>query len=350
VLSEARSTRLSPAVEDARKVAPQAVLRADQLAERAERAFREDRLAEAQVLGEQANAAYVRATATARQVRADQRLIRAKAELEQHAAALAAIDEEQTRVARETDDLEARARILQEADPRAPLKPGSPERERARADAARSLLAHSRLLCAAARLLNPANAELGATDGAIEALAARLDPRSARAGAAPTPPEARRVSPLDEALSLRSTCLRLLSSARRPALEKAPASGQGDRVLAQLSAQGREPYRDDRGVVVTLRAPFENGTLGSAAREQFAALGSVAKAESVPLLVVLHGKGTAEDADARSSAVAEVLRQAGAPRVETRFVGTALPLLDPKRSGAEQRNTRLEVIFVTPSP
>jgi hypothetical protein len=285
-------------------------------------------------------------------VRADQRLVRAKAELEQQAAALAAIDEEQTRVARETDDLEARARILQEADPRAPLKPGSPERERARADAARSLLAHSRLLCAAARLLSPANAELGATDGAIEALAARLDPRSARPqpGAAPTPPEARRVSPLDEALSLRSTCLRLLSSARRPPLERAPASGQGDRVLAQLSAQGREPYRDDRGVVVTLRAAFEGGTLGSAAREQLAALGSVAKAESVPLLVVLHGKGTAEEADARSSAVAEVLRQAGAPRIETRFVGTALPLLDPKRSGAEQRNTRLELIFVTPSP
>jgi len=338
VMSEVERTREGPAALDAKQTAPQAYARAEQFRKRAEAAYESDDLASAQIWSEQALAAYLRATVEARLTRAENGLAQARVLEKQQAERLAQLEGEQQRVAAEAADLELRFKVARDAEPLAASAPASAEREQARLAAAKALLSQAKLLCLSARLLEP-NRE------GLQPLIGKLGELSSKLG---TPPV-----PIDDAISVRSSCLRELTLARRPATQKAPEAGVTDALLSDLSNASLLPFRDDRGVVVTLRGLFSTkDQLSPDGTTKLDLLGKVAKAHpEFPLLAVVHGaRGNATAADAaQATAVAEALKKAGASRVETDAAGGAEPVLDPARPGASERNTRVEIVFVSPS-
>jgi outer membrane protein OmpA-like peptidoglycan-associated protein len=342
VLAEAASVSTTPAAKEAERLAPQAFAEAERIRREADKAHEQGDGAAAQILGEHAIAAHTRAVVLARRVKAEQRLAQAELELSKAQAELADLDAKQRFAATEADDLEKRVRMFEDALPLAPNAPASPEREKARLEAARSMASQARLLCLSTRLLAESAEGLAETLAKLDALDAQL---AKPAGA----------TPIDEAIRLRATCLRQLTLVRREPLRKAPADGRSDALLAELSRSGDLfPFRDDRGVVITLRGLFAPGaqTLNATGAERVALLGRVAKAHpDFPVLVVVHGqqlKPTPED-ERRGRAVADALRQAGASKVAVHAAGGAQPVAAPERGGAAARNQRIEIVFVTPS-
>ncbi len=341
ILGQVDAVRASPAAATARELAPQAFLAAEQLRTRSRTAADAGNLPAAQVLGEHAVAAYEHAFVLARLASAEQRLARASLEVERARKELAAIDEQQRRVAAEADAIELRAQVLRDLEPLPTSGAAAPERERARRQAARSIVLQANLTCTATRLLSPEADGLAAAIDALSGLDRRLTDPGERA-------------PIDDALRARSRCLELLTTVRRAPPTGSPDPSAADALLAALSERGRQlVFRDDRGVVVLLRDPFDAGnSLTPAAAAEVAALGQVAREHAAfPVLVVGHGPGgAARSAGLRAERLAEALRRGGAPRVEFALAGDALPLVDPGRRGAAERNSRYEIVFVAPVP
>jgi hypothetical protein len=341
VLGEADTVRKSPAATTARPLAPQAAAYADRLLADAEKSQKQGDVARSQILGERAIASYHHMVALARLAAAERRLELARAERTRIERSLADLTSERRRVAAEAEDLELRARVVRDAVPIAHSRPTTPEREQARRDAARALGTQARLLCVATRMLDPKAPTLGADLAALDSLDGKL--RQGSGGV-----------PIDEALRLRSACLHALTLARRGATHSSPAAGGADELLADLGRlDGLYPYRDDRGVVVTLRGLFApDGTLSPAARPELDRLRVFAKAHpDFPLLAVLHsasGPAGALD-ERRGQALREALRTGPDIRVETQAAGSSEPLVDPKQPGARARNERVEIIFVCPT-
>ena len=106
-------------------------------------------------------------------------------------------------------------------------------------------------------------------------------------------------------------------------------------------------------VVVTLRGVFgKDSTLNANAASTLQALGRVAGSHpTFPILVVLHrsGGGSVERDKPRLDSLATALKNAGAARIESASGGDAVPVVDPSRPGANERNERVEVVFVAPS-
>ena len=341
VLSDVEAVEKSPAAAESKRLAPQAHAHADLLRRRADQAYEAGDRAKAQALGEHALAAYTHAFVLARLAKAEQELARARQALAKAETELASLDEQQKRISVEADDLELRVKVARDAIPLLPNSPGSPERETARREAAVALSGQARLLCLAARLLDAKVDGLDAASGRVDALEQKL---AAPGGAVP----------IDDAIVARSTCLKLLTQARRPARRSAPAAGQEDALFAELAQVGDlMPYRDDRGIVVTLRGIFaKTETVSKAGTEQLTLLARVAKAHpDFPVLVVVHSSlGTATPRDTkRADAIAELLRGAGAPKVEARAAGGGQPVANPARPGAPARNERIEIVFVSPA-
>lgn len=340
VLGELDRTEASPRVAVARSEAPQATARAELLQKRAERAHDAEEPAAAQILGEQALAAYQRAVILSSLARADTRALAAEAKLVQIEAELRQVNEIQQKLEADTRALELRLKVARETLPD-PVSgpPQSPDRELARREAARALVAQARLLCTAARLLDAKRPSLDAAFAQLSELEGRL-PKSAFA-------------PIDEARVSRSTCLRELSTSRRAKIQANPASPAADKLLSELSDASLLPSRDDRGVVVTVQRPFEkDDQLSADATQRLTALALVAKSHpDFPVLVVVHSSARlpAERENVRSVRVSTALREQGAPNVTGTSVGSALPGLDPKKPGAAARNERVEVVFVAPT-
>lgn len=338
-LTRAAEAERAPAVAQAKNQAPQAHARAQDLLRRAEAAYEDGRQADAELLGEHALAAYRRAVIEGRLAAAEARKAEAEAKLAEAERALAELDEQNRRALSETENLELRLKVVREILPTPSSGAASAERERARLDAARAFALEARLLCSAARLLEPERATLPARFAQLD----ELD-RTIAAKALP--------APLDAARAERSSCLRELTLARRPLTQRAPASPQADGLLAELSGSGLTPTRDDRGVVITLRDVFKGEEFTASAKEQIAALGRVAKAHpSFPVLVVAHSArgGSAERDEKRAKAVALLLTEHGAERVESHGAGSAQPVLSHHLPAAPARNERVEVVFVAPS-
>ncbi len=338
VMQEVDRTRQAQAVTDARQMAPQAHARAELLRKRAEQAYADGDLTTAQLVAEQALAAYLRATIEARLTRAESRLAEARVLEKEQAERLAQLEAEQQRLSAETADLELRAKVLRDAEPLAKNEPASPEREKARREAARAILTQASLLCVATRLIEPKRAALPALLAKAEELRAKVD------SAAP--------APIDDTTALRSDCLRELTLARRPRAQQNPSRGESDALLSELSRADFLPFRDDRGVVVTLRAVRGAGKLSAKAAEKLGELGRVAKAHpEFPVLVVAHDARTGAKDDGLGAllvAAVDALKAAGASRVEAQRAGSTAPVVPPDRSGAAARNERLEIIFVSP--
>jgi hypothetical protein len=335
VMKEVDRTREGRAVVDARKTAPQAYARAELLKRRAEQAYDDGDLPAAQILSEQALAAYLRATVEARLTLAENRLAEARVLEKQQGERLAQLDVEQQRLSAEAADLELRAKVARDAEPLVKSQPASPEREKARREAARAIVTQATLLCVSASLIEPGRQSLAPLLGKADEVRKKLDTAAPAA--------------IDDATALRSDCLRELTLARRPRAQANPSKGESDALLAELSRADFMPFRDDRGVVVTLRAVREGGKLSAKASEKLAELGRVAKAHpAFPLLLVGHDAKAGAKDDALLGLAAEALKAAGASKLESRSAGSATPVVPPDRQGAASRNERLEIVFVSP--
>ncbi|MBN2197493.1 MAG: hypothetical protein JW751_32240 [Polyangiaceae bacterium] len=342
VFTEVDAVRASAASTAAQKFAPQAFLAAEQLRAKAHAAYEAKNLSAAQVLGEHTIAAYEHAFVLSRLARAEQRLARTELEVERAEGELAKIDEQQRRVAAEADAFELRIRVARELEPLPTSGPAGPDREQARRDAARSLLLQARLTCTATRLLSPDAEGLAGAVDAVVALERLLE------GGGP--------APIDEALRARSGCLSMLTRVRRASPPAGPEASAADALLTSLGEEGSFfVYRDDRGVIVLLHDLFTTrNELTSTAAATLARLGRLARDHArFPVLVVLHdatARGSKRQADDRARQLVEALRQGGASRVESALAGNALPLVEPGRRGADERNSRVEIVFVAPTP
>ena len=338
IMREVDSARASAAVQEAAKSAPQAYADAELRRTHAEQAFTDDHPASAQILSEQALAAYTRATVQARLARANATLADEQARLAKATALQNDLDSQQQRFLLEAETLETRLKVAHDAEPLPVSGPASAEREAARVAAVKALLSQAKLLCMSARLLEPNRETVSPLLGKVDDLSGKLKAEPA---------------PIDDAVAVRSSCLKELTLARRPATQKNPAAGVTDALLAELSASSLLPFRDDRGVVVTLRALFNTkDQLNADASAQLDTLGKIAKAHpEFPLLAVVHGaKGSPSAHDAaQAAAVADALRKSGASNVAAETAGASLPVLDPTRPGAAERNARVEVVFVSPT-
>jgi hypothetical protein len=337
ILDEVQRARATPKASAAAELAPQAFLHAEALHREAERAAGD--AASARVLAEHALVAYEHAFVLTRLARADARRSQAEGELTALSRSLDDLDAQQAQVAAEADDLEMRLRVARDALPIAPVGPASAERERARQEAARSLALQARLLCVAAGLLSPEDEALAEKTKALDALDAALD-----ASARPVP--------IADATRLRSQCLEALTHARRPHVRAAPEVSRADALLEELSRAGLEPFRDDRGVVVVLKAPFAGSRLRTEGEARVRELGELARARTdTPILVVAHraqGAATADDRSRLSHALS-LLEASGAGHVAGALAGDAQPRLPRSARHAAAQNERLEIVFVTPS-
>jgi hypothetical protein len=340
VLSDLDRMRASSTVNASRSLAPQAFARAEGLRAEAARLHDREDPAGAQIVGEQALAAYQRAVVLAGLARSSARTTSAEEELARVEGELGRIVAAQQSLEADTRAVELRLKVARETLPQ-PVSgpPQSPERELARRDAARALGAQARLLCSAARLLEPKRPSLDAAFQKLGEFETAL----------PTAP----MAPIDDARALRTSCLRELSATRRARTQQNPASAAADRLLSQLSDASLVPSRDDRGVVITVHKPFErDDNLTADALKKLAELASVAKTHpDFPLLLVVHSAGKLPDARAltRVERATAALKNQGVQKLDATSVGTALPGLDPRQPGAAGRNERLEIVFVAPA-
>src|SRR5690606_26368101 len=101
-------------------------------------------------------------------------------------------------------------------------------------------------------------------------------------------------TPIDEAYRLRSDCLRAVTRLRDQRRAAAPADDPSDVLLTRLSEAlpASPPFRDDRGVVVTLEEPFdERGALSPNAIATLTRLAEVlGQSDPFQAMLVLHGK------------------------------------------------------------
>ena len=287
---------------------------------------------------ERAVAAFGHARAVARLARATAELADAEKIVADATTEESSLESSRARLERDGEELERQIRVAREKTTPAASAGSTPEREEARAVAARSLAMQGHLLCAAARLIAPDGAGLHDAEGEVTAVTERL-----AKGARPVP--------IDAAASSRAHCLDVLTRARRSAAYDA---GTADALLAELSAAGGwDPSRDERGVTVTLHDAFKNAALATPAEARLVELGRVAAAHPLfGVQVVVHDSraplpGDAVDAK-RAEAAVQALVKGGAAstRVHAELAGVLAPLVDPRTARGRERNERLEVVFV----
>jgi hypothetical protein len=342
LLNDVDALRDSATAREARQLVPQALARAEKLREDAEAAWPKGQTATAEILAERAIVAYSDARELSRIVRAEQRLLEAKARVHDAELGLLKLDADQKKAAAEAADLDAQLLVMRESEALAEPQPSTPEREHARQLAAKTTLSQAQLLCVSARLLRSAAAP--AATGDVEAALAELAAIEAKLSAGKQP------TPIREAVVARSRCQGLLTETRRAGRIANPTSEQPDQLFVELSEAGLFPSRDDRGIAVTLPGLAGSDGLDREVLPQLAALARLAQNhDQTPLLVVSHAKrGDPKPADRKQAqAVADKLREGGAKHLEVEAVGGRLPLARAGDLGAAARNERLEVIFVT---
>lgn len=346
MVHEAEQTRTSLASQDAKQIAPEAFAEAERALTEAKDAERRGDDVTAALHGERAVASYARATSIARLTRARQEDAAAREALERASAEARGYAEKRREVDREAEDLEKKLRVARESESPASSGPTEPGRERARTVAAQSLLVQARLICSAARLVTSKDSPDVA---ALDAADAALGPAS---GGKPVT--------IDQAARGRASCLQSLTRARRGQLSD---PDRADALLTAMSragasAQGTKPEvspsRDERGVVMTMRALFNGERLVPEAEAALKDLGRVAQAHpTFAVQVVLHDAATPSAADTatntrRGEAIARALEEGGASRARLKVeqAGARIPVVDPS-SRDRERNARVDVVFVS---
>ena len=301
----------------------------------------------AELHGERAVASYQRAVILARASRAAEEETAAREALGRASEAASRLGSQRRAMDREVEDLDKQLKIAREAELPAASAAASPDREKARGVAARSLVTQARLLCGAARLVAEAAPGLPEAEATVRDLESR---------------EARGPAPIDAAARVRASCLSSLTKARRAGGSSPEAA---DTLLAELSqsfsaatSPRRETpttSRDERGVVVVVPKPWKGESLSAEADASLKDLGRIAAAHpGTALQVVLHDAQvpTAEEAAAdkrRLAAAARALETGGAPaaRIAQEHAGARAPLVDPADAKRRDQNARLEIVFVS---
>ncbi len=349
VLAEVDQVRVAPAVRQAGKDAAAAIAHAEGLRERAHATLADGDFAGAQILGEQALAAYQSAVALARVAAAERIRVAALGDATRADEQLAALDGEHQRIAADIAALEKRLRALRDTEPPGPSGPAKPQRERARVEVVAALQMQARLLCGAARLLVRSHGkgattppELGQATSALAALEKLLSSGPAAA-------------PIDHATRVRASCLAALTKVRRANSNSKRATGLADALLTKLSKLGHgTPRRDERGVVLSLRDLFDGDKLSAEGSKTITRLAVVAKAHPrFPMMIVLHLRAPqpkqAPQQQARGRALVAALEKVLGSGVvgKPQLAGAAQPLV--ARDGRyAHRNERVELIFVAP--
>jgi hypothetical protein len=359
-MSEVEAVQKGAAAREAKDLAPTAFAHADKLQREAQAAFDAGDIAGAQILSERALAAYSHALALARIARAETSGKDAEAALRASQTELSTLDGEQARVSAEAEALETRIKVARDAQATVPSGPADPEREKARAAAARSLGLEARMLCTAASMLlaslppEDPSAPAPAFTPTRAALTTQLDEARSSIAKLDAALATKDPAPIDLASRTRAACLSVLTGVRRTQTPVSRAPGVGDALLAEISeGHAFAPSRDDRGVVVTLRDLWAGDKLAPPAAERLAQLGHIAAAHPrFPVAVIVHQdkEPPAKEQAAwrtRAEAIAAALKSAGAAQVDALVAGTVAPVVDP--AGAERaRNARVEIVFVVP--
>jgi hypothetical protein len=341
-LNQAQEIDASPGTAVAAERAPQALAIARGLLANAAQLHRDGNDEEAAVVAEEAIAAYEEAFVLARAAKAESRRDVAALSLAEEVQQLAELDEAQLRAEREADAFELRARVALDQEGLADVEFLSPERARVRREAAKQLHAEASLLCLAAHLLGSQAQGLSEAEALTSAVEQDLTAGSNERDLYP------------RAAAVRTSCLKELSLARRPKIQAAPDRAGTDRLLTELSATGKVfAFRDDRGVVINLRAPIlASGEVTAEAQAVLDLLAQTSRQNpDYPLLVVGHSAVHAEASKAQVAAekVAAQLTTLGATGVTTRATGSAQPVVDSRVAGAAAHNARVEVIFIAPA-
>ena len=339
-LDDMERVRASESVRTGAELAPEVYARAERERDLARHSHAMGDDVSATIQAEHAIAAYSHALVVARRARAAAELADATRGRDEANAQEQALDATRASTEHEAADLEARERVARDRLLPAPSASATPDREAARLVAARSLSVEAALLCGAAKLLAPEGDGVAGAEGDVTALARRLEK--------PVSPV-----PIDEAGRVRSRCLSVLTASRR---RLADTRGQSDALLAELSAAGGwDPARDERGVVVTLRAAFNDAKITPEADEKLRELARVASAHpAFGLQVVVHDASSAPHPGSvdgrRAEAAVQALVAGGASdsRIQSELVGGGAPVVDPSDAHAAARNERLEVVFVGP--
>jgi len=357
VFAEVDAVHDNKASADDRKLAPTAYAHADKLRTESRAAFDAGDVAGAQILAERSLAAYTHALVYARIARAEAQAKDADAALTASQTELTTLDAEQARVSAEVTALEARIRVSKDAQPITPSGQAGGEREAARLAAVRSLALEAKMLCTGARLLMPSipqgtPAPVGAPERS--ALVTQLDEADLYVSKTNESIAAGGLAPIDLATRARAACLSVLTNMRRSMTPAGRAPGGGDALLGEISATRLfSPFRDERGVVVTMRDMFSGDKLTPAAVQRIEALGKIAKTNRrFPIAAVIHHEkepSTKEAAasKARADALTAAFRSAGVETINVLDGGAAAPVVDP-RSAESKRNARIEIVFITP--
>lgn len=339
-LADADTVARSPAAAQAQELAPQASGVAQGLLDEAHALEKNGSSEEAGVVAEEALAAFEEAFALTRAARAEIRIERAKQALDEDKVRLSSLQAAQLRATGEADAFELRARVALDKEALTDVPTLTPERARARRQAAVQLASEARLLCVSALLLGRHAESLTLAQKAVTTLESELDSGSSKADVYP------------RAAAARTSCLTELTLTRRPRAQAAPDAAGSDRLLADLAATTTVfAFRDDRGVVVNLRTPTtKTGELSEQARSIVQMLARTSKQHpEFPLLVVGHSASSAdaEAATQAARAVAQALTEFGAAAPAVEPVGPKQPVVDPRVAGAATHNSRVEIVFVT---
>lgn len=346
VLTTLDQVRTAPAMTDAKKSAPDVYAEGERLRKDAQMAYDEGDVAGAQILGEQALAAYEEAVAVARAVRAEQQRVANTAKADEADERLAGLEADHQKVAAEIAALEKRLAVLQTLTTPEEAGEATGARLKARAEATRTLALQAQLLCMAGDLLAGAAKKPAALTEAKQALSTLDEAVKAQKEDDP---------PLDLAMRTRAACLLGLTQVRRAKDGKAKSADALLDALGTTELADARTGRDERGVTVTLHDLFDKGTgLSTSGQKALDAVGGVAKQfPSAPLMVVVHQNGPLDDAAtksgrARGASVVAALRKAlGDARVaEAALGGNAQPLVDPDGAYSAQ-NDRVDIVFVT---
>lgn len=348
-LDDVERARRGAGAQEGARLAPQTYAVAEDERKRAREAEGAGDDVGADLHAQRAIAAYQHALVVARLARATVEQGKAKdaeAAAEGEARRLA---QSRAEIDREGDELDKRLHIARETLAPAPSGPADATRDAARWAAARALATQARLLCGAARLLGASLPGLAGAEAAVSEVEKKTESpgrgEAMRSGAA-----------IDAAARARAGCLAVLTKSRRSAA--GGSAGQGDTLLAELSAAGGwAPVRDERGVVVTLRDPFQGSALTRDAAVKLQELGRVLSAHAGHAAQVVVHDATppdkaqlAVDAQRGDAAVQALAAGAGsAAHVKAELAGARAPLVDPADTAHRARNVRVDVVFVTPA-
>lgn len=337
-LADADAASRSPASLDAANLAPQAKADADRRKKEAFELFDAAKTDEAEIVAEQALAAYELAALQSRSARAMARAERVEQERSKKEEQLALLDGAQATLQGEVEALELKARVLLDAEPVSDLKTVDSERLLVRRKAAAKLASEAESLCLGARILGAPNEKLAPLEEQLKKLQGELNVKGLSRDMFP------------RATELRAGCLKELTTLRRENSKAAPQVNVSDQLLRELTENSFTAYRDDRGVVVEFRDPAEGAALRDKTRSDLARLGALLEGHpDLRTIVVAH---TAVAADEKNSAAwleaaSSALRSTNRANPETRSALGAEPRVDPRARSAQAENRRLEVVLVT---